>query len=249
MKWHLITDGFNTGKHNMESDLHLAENCKSNEAFIRFYRWKPYAISLGANQGFDEIDIEKASKDNIDVVKRPTGGRAILHSEEITYSVILPLSIGLSPKDIYKKISRCLIGGLINYDNKLAGAELENIQPHFPSLLKEKAGSVCFASSAKNEVKFDHKKIIGSAQRKLKNNILQHGSILCGTFHKNLINYLIRNDQDKAELKRELDEKTTEIETLLNKNVNYNKLTESLIEGFESGWQINLSKKYEPVFD
>ena len=246
MKWHLIDDGFNTGKYNMETDLHLANVCGNDEAYVRFYRWKPYSISLGANQSFEDIDLTKAANDNIDVVKRPTGGRAILHAEEITYSVILPLSIGLSPREIYEKISHSLVKGITEYSPELKSAELEKQQPHFPALLKENSGAVCFASSAKNEVKFDHKKMIGSAQRKLKNNILQHGSVLCGTFHKNLINYLLNVDKD--ELQKELNSKTIEIETVLNTKVDYNKLKECLTTGFESEWEIELSLEHKLEF-
>ena len=240
MNWHLIESGSHKGRFNMKFDIELAKSCPANEAFFRLYKWKPYCISLGANQLFDDINIQKAEKDGIDVVKRPTGGRAILHAEEITYSVVIPLSFGLSPKQIYSKISHALLIGLAEYNSKLTSAELENQQPNFPDLLKQPSGVLCFASTAKSEVKFDSKKIIGSAQRKFNNVVLQHGSILCGTFHRRLPEYLNKTDEEIIKLKDDLKNSTTEISTILGEDVDYEKLSESLKKGFQ--------KEFETVF-
>lgn len=238
MKWQLLKTGRCSGHFNMDFDLNLANSCKDNEAFFRLYQWQPYCISLGANQNYEDINIAKANNDNIEVVKRPTGGRAILHAEEITYSVVMPLN-NLSPKEIYEKISSALIKGLEIYNPFLAESELEKLQPNFPKILQQPSGVLCFGSTAKNEVKFAGKKIIGSAQRKLNNVILQHGSILCGTYHKNLVNYLNSDENTIRELATEINNKTIEIETILNEKVNYSLLEESLIKGFEEHWQIN----------
>ena len=241
MIWHFIDSGFDAGANNMSIDLKLTEKVKSDEAFFRLYRWKPYCISLGANQSFDDINLEKTKSDGIDVVKRPTGGRAILHAEEITYSVALPLSVGLTPKEIYSKISNALVKGLIIYSPDISKhISLEKNQPHFPSLLKQDSGSLCFASSAKSEVKFDAKKIIGSAQRKMQTVILQHGSILVGTFHRKLPEYLNADQGTIEKLKLELSEKTIELETILKNKVDYHALSKCLKRGFEKEWKINL---------
>ncbi len=239
MIWHFIDSDFNTGEFNMNKDIELAQNCPTDEAYIRLYRWKPYCVSLGANQSFDDIDITKTKTDGIDIVKRPTGGKAILHAEELTYSVILPLNYQFSPKEVYSMISTALIRGLDLYDSRLSKSELENIQPNFPKLLEEPSGVLCFASTAKNEVKFGGKKLIGSAQRKLNNVILQHGSILCGTFHQKLTDYLNVDEKLKELLRQELTSRTTEIETILNVKVNYEKLKNCLVKGFEQELKIN----------
>lgn len=238
MTWHLIESGSHTGRFNMKFDIELTKSCPDDEAFFRLYRWNPYCISLGANQLFDDINLEKAAEDGIDVVKRPTGGRAILHAEEITYSVVMPLSFGLSPKQIYAKISQALLKGLSEYNSKLTTAELENIQPNFPDLLKQPSGVLCFASTAKSEVKFDSKKIIGSAQRKFNNVVLQHGSILCGTFHRKLADYLNTGENERINLQHELKNSTTEISTILEEEVNYTELSNSLQSGFQKEFNI-----------
>lgn len=238
MTYHFIDHGAYTGQFNMSFDLSLANNCKENEIFFRLYQWHPYALSLGANQSINDVDIEKTKKENIDVVYRPTGGRAILHSEELTYSVVFPLSFGLSPKEIYQSVSETLINGLLLYDKRLNQTMLETLQPNFAEIVKSNSGSICFASTAKNEVKFSGKKLIGSAQKKMKNVVLQHGSILCGAKHKELINYLKLHGSSKSDLLQEMNQKTTEIETILNEKVDYKRLRNCLTLGFEEHFNI-----------
>lgn len=241
MNWNLIESGGNTGRYNMDFDINLARTCSDDSAYFRLYTWEPYCISLGANQNINEIDLEKASGDSIDCVYRPTGGRAILHAEEITYSAILPYSASYSAKDIYTNISLALLEGLKLYNPELAGAELEGLQPNFPDLLKTPSGMLCFASTAKSEIKYKGKKLVGSAQRKMEKIVLQHGSILCGTFHRKLPAYLICGDTEKASLEKELVEKTTEIDTILGEKTDYNRLSQCLIEGFESFFKIKFN--------
>ncbi len=241
MRWNLIEISSNSGKYNMEFDIELASRCKDNEAWFRLFRWQPYCISLGANQKMDDINIIKAEKDGIDIVKRPTGGRAILHAEEITYSVVLPVSAGLSSRQIYENISRALSFGLVLYNPKLKEAELETLQPDFPSLLASDSGMLCFASTAKSEVKFDGRKIIGSAQRKMNRAILQHGSVLCGKFHRKLPEYLNTADESIDFLKKEMDSKTIEIETILDEPIDYTRLAGCLVKGFEESMRIKFN--------
>jgi lipoate-protein ligase A len=233
MKWFFLNTGFNTGKYNMDFDLHLANTCKNGEAYFRLYRWQPYCISLGANQSLDDINFIKTGEDNIDVIKRPTGGRAILHAEEITYSVIIPLGYYTSPLEIYKEINFALLQGLTIYNPVLSSSELEQQQPDFKSIYKNNTALACFASAAKNELKFNGKKLIGSAQRKLGNIILQHGSILCGKYHRNIINYINLINEEKKIVEDELNNKTIELEAILEEEVDYQRLADSLLEGFQ----------------
>ncbi len=243
MNWTFINTGTNTGIYNMNYDLQLVENCKLNEAYFRIYRWKPYCISLGYTQNILDVNQEKATSENIDIVRRPTGGRAILHAEEITYSVVLPLNSNYTARFVYAKISEALIKGLVKYNPIFIDAELENTQPNFAKLHKQPDGMVCFASTAKSEVKYKGKKLIGSAQRKMGNYLLQHGSILCGTYHRNLIEYLNSiSEYDYKMIKNEFYTKTIEIETVTGIKVDYDFLTKSLVKGFEEEWGIEFNK-------
>ena len=119
MKWEFLNTKSNTGKYNMSYDMNLVETTELGRALLRFYKWKPYCISFGANQDFNKINIKKAYDSNIDIVERPTGGRAILHSEELTYSVVYPLDNGFSPKDLYREINLALKKGMIFFNSKL----------------------------------------------------------------------------------------------------------------------------------
>ncbi len=231
MKWNVIISGENTGKFNMDFDLDLAKSFPE-EPILRLYRWKPYCISLGANQRIEDVNIPKALIDNIDVVKRPTGGRAILHSEELTYSVVFPLKLNYSARAIYNEINLALREGLIFYDSLLNQLELEHNQVDFKNFYKEDKSSVCFAVSAKSEINFLNKKLVGSAQRRIGNVVLQHGSILCGNYHLKVIDYLNFDEERKRILKNEIAETTIDLESILKKEINYEYLSECIIQGF-----------------
>ncbi|MGD1007151.1 MAG: hypothetical protein ABR980_07980 [Ignavibacteriaceae bacterium] len=233
MNWRFVNTGLNSGKFNMAYDMQLAKNRKPDEAVLRLYRWKPYCISLGANQSFDSINIEKAEEDRIDVVKRPTGGRAILHAEELTYSVVLPIDHDSSARNIYSEINKALSEGLSLYSDKLTGIELEKSQPDFREFYKEEQSAACFAVPAKCELKYDGKKLAGSAQRKLGNVILQHGSILCGDFHKKIVDYLVLNAENYDKIISLLNY-TADLFSITGREINYDLLAQSIAGGFES---------------
>ena len=247
MKWEFLNTKSNTGKYNMDYDMNLAETDQPGTALLRFYKWKPYCISLGANQDFSTINIKKAYDNNIDLVERPTGGRAILHSEELTYSVVYPLDNGFSPKDLYREINLALKKGMMFFDSKLEKIELEKEQPHFPDYYKNNKSHLCFAVSAKNELKFESKKLVGSAQRKLHNTILQHGSILYGDFHKNIVDFLFLNDEETVQMKEEIKNKTTDLRSILNYEIDYDLLVESIKTGFEEHFKIKFEYPLKQV--
>ncbi len=247
MIWEFINTEFNNGSYNMNYDLLLANCIKPETAILRFYRWKPYCISIGANQMYNTIDEINAEADDIDVVKRPTGGRAILHSEELTYSVVYSLENPLTKKELYSEINIALKKGLTFFDSKLDKIHLEEEQPHFPSLYKKDNGNLCFAVSAKNELKFEGKKLVGSAQRKLNNSVLQHGSILCGDFHKNIVDYLFLSKEETEKMRTDIHNTTTSLNSILNNKINYDLLTEAIRAGFEDHFNIKFNNDLQKV--
>src|SRR5580704_1827882 len=96
----------------MDYDLNLVEKCKNEDsAFLRIYGWKPWAISLGYNQNKSPKDLSinysRCKEDGLDVVQRPTGGRAVLHSQELTYSIVF--KSGKPVRDLYREISVILL--------------------------------------------------------------------------------------------------------------------------------------------
>ncbi len=245
MDWHYLNTGFHPGAFNMEVDESLVRSLAEGEGCptVRVYGWNPPAISLGWNQRMEEIDLERTRADGIDVVRRPTGGRAILHSEELTYSVTMP-SAGKNILVVYHEISRALVQGL----RKLgANVSLEKSQPHFPTLYQSPSSAACFSSSARYEIQLDSKKLVGSAQRRYvgKNGddvVLQHGSLLLGHDHQRLVNYLkMKSLADRQRLGKEMEEKTTDLSAVLKRRISFEEAAKAIRAGFEEAWDITLT--------
>lgn len=173
-----IKFGTYTGKENMQIDSELLDKAieeQSLEPIFRLYAWSPKCVSLGRNQ--NETDIKC-----IDVVRRVTGGRALLHDNEITYSYVTPISIipnGNTITESYKYISGILIDFF-----KTLGVELE-----FGGKGVNAKHEYCMLVSTGADVCYKGKKIIGSAQYRKNGYILQHGSILFG-YDKELLEKL-----------------------------------------------------------
>jgi lipoyl(octanoyl) transferase len=243
MIWQYINTGEHTGSFNMDFDMNLVNETGPDNVILRLYRWRPYCISLGANQSISEINVIKAETEGIDIVKRPTGGRAILHSEELTYSVVMPLTGELSPRQIYGKINTALILGLKIYHPGLTELELEGLQPDMLSFYRQNLSAACFGVPAKSEIKYSGRKIVGSAQRKIGNVLLQHGSIMCGSFHVNLADYLNLDKNEISLIKDDLKNKTTELESILQHGTDYALLEESIVAGFEKFFGVNMFRE------
>ena len=174
----LIKYSVNSGKENMKQDADLLEKSISEqniEPVFRLYGWSPMCISLGRNQKSDFININ-----NIETVRRLTGGRALLHDNEVTYSCILPSQIipnGESILNSYKYISNILIDFFKTLDIVLSFGNNKKISTqHDYCMLLTTGADLCYKN----------KKIIGSAQYRKKGYILQHGSILFG-YNKDLL--------------------------------------------------------------
>ncbi len=220
---YFLDTGSNVGSYNMAVDHYFARLESLDAPIFRTYSWKPYCISLGYHQKIEEIDRAKCEQFGIDIVRRETGGRAVFHSEELTYSIIIPKKAKFLYDDsilkVYNRISEVLVSAL-----RKSGIEevvLERGEsPDFKKLYKEKLSAICFSSTSTYEVvsKVDKKKIIGSAQKRLKESILQHGSILIGKEHINLIDFLEISDKLKERFKEIVKLKTISIEEILGNN-------------------------------
>ena len=165
----------NTGKYNMDKDnelLELAIAQNLQEPIFRLYGWSPACVSLGRNQSDEFINNELLKSRGIDVVRRLTGGRALLHDNEITYSYICPVSYlehGEHVVSSYKEISQILINKF-----KKLGIDLD-----FGGTKPVKTGfDYCMLISTGADLCYENKKLIGSAQFRKNGYILQHGSIL-----------------------------------------------------------------------
>ena len=243
MNWRFENTGFRSGVFNMEYDEALARALMDNTGCptIRVYGWSPSAISLGWNQSMNEVDVAKVSEAGIDIVRRPTGGRAILHSDELTYSITMQVQ-RMNIIAVYDKISRALVCGLKELGAPVA---IEKSQPHFPSIYRTISAMACFSSTGRYEIKYRGKKLVGSAQRRYTNGngdeiVLQHGSILLGPDHKRIVEFMnIPSEDQRDSLYRELEDKTTDLSTILHRRVSFDETVESILFGFRKAWGIS----------
>lgn len=252
VSWRCVDTGLRDGRFNMAFDEDLAWALLSDEGppTVRVYGWQPSAISLGFHQNENEIDEVRCRAEGIDVVRRPTGGRAILHADEITYSVVM-WADGRSVMDVYRQISRALLRGLglLGVSAEIAGATSASIRYDGGEETK-----LCFASTSKFEIQYQGKKIVGSAQRRYANPlrsdevVLQHGSILLGPEHRKLVDLLaLPNHRARHILQTSLEAKTTEVETVLRRQVSYSEAAVAVRRGFEEAWGIRFSTPPEEL--
>jgi lipoyl(octanoyl) transferase len=241
--WIYEDSGPRAGVFNMERDEQLAvalqDPAGSGAQVLRLYGWVPPALSLGHHQDASTIDEERLRRDGMDLVRRPTGGRAILHHEELTYCVVM-LAGRRSILQVYNAISEALVRGLALYGVSVA---LQKSQPDFAAAYRDQSSIPCFTSSARYEIEWEGRKLIGSAQRRFADGerdvVLQHGSILCGPAHRRLTEYLRINDGTVRErIEREMKEKTVDLAEITGKSVDMDRLKECIRRGFEEAWAI-----------
>lgn len=172
--WRLIDTGFNNGGYNMAVDEAIAIAFREGRvpSTLRFYTWDPQCISIGYFQKPDEML-------NGSIVRRITGGRAVYHGNDLSYSVVSGTDNSLFPKSIsgtYSAIAIALTAGLrhlgINPD-PLDGKHLRK-----DSTTRYHKTLLCFNTAIRHEITINGKKLIGSAQRRWPDVFLQHGSIL-----------------------------------------------------------------------
>jgi lipoate-protein ligase A len=179
MQWRLILDSDLPGAHNMARDVAILEAVAAREspATLRLYGWEPPCLTLGKHQGTDVVDLEFCRAEGIEVARRPTGGRALLHHLELTYAVIAPVGSGPLPSRL-QEAYRLICAGLVDacrelgIDAELTGGEVNLRLPDPTSAVP------CFEAPAEGEVVVDGRKLVGSAMRSHAGCILQHGAIL-----------------------------------------------------------------------
>ncbi|MBK7256994.1 MAG: lipoate--protein ligase family protein [Ignavibacteriae bacterium] len=227
----------------MERDEALARALQNQDddgvQVLRLYGWEPPAISLGHHQDASTIDQERLRGDGIDLVRRPTGGRAILHHDELTYCVVM-FSGRRSILQVYNAISEALVRGLALYGVEVS---LQRSQPDFGTAYRDQSSIPCFTSSARYEIEWEGRKLVGSAQRRYADGerdvVLQHGSILCGPAHRRLAEYLrIGSEAVRERIEREMRDKTVDLAEITGRPVDRERLKECIRQGFEEAWGI-----------
>jgi len=187
MHWRVIVDPPATGDWNMAVDHALAEAVSPGEGVLRFYRWAPATVSFGRNEPAEGIYSPALIRDSgAGVVRRPTGGRAVFHDRELTYSVVVPLRALGGARATYVSVHEAIAEGLSTLGMPTVLASPPEGRSATPD-----AGP-CFAQPAGGEVLVHGRKLVGSAQARMGANLLQHGSLILGGDQRILDSFTMR---------------------------------------------------------
>lgn len=238
-RWRLINSGYNDGAENMAIDEAILEAVAAqlSPPTIRFYGWNPPCVSLGYRQSATVVDEARLNNLGWDMVRRPTGGRAILHVDELTYSVIAPVSeprVKGSILESYRRLSGALVVGL-----NLLG--LEAIEAPKDRALGGQEGPACFDTPSNYEITFDERKLVGSAQVRKKNVVLQHGTLpLVGDVGRLVDTLHLKEERDRAQMRADLEGRATTLAAALGREVPFQEAAEAMAAGFRQALNLSL---------
>lgn len=232
-KWRLIKTPALRGSTQMAIDEAILEAVGAGDSLptLRLYDWQPACLSLGYSQPAEDVDLERLEAHGWDLVRRPTGGQAILHTDEITYAVIgaadHPLLTG-SVLESYRRIAAALLATL---------AEL-GVQAHSlpaESQVSTNKGPVCFEVPSNYEITVDGRKILGSAQARRKNGVLQHGSLpLVGDLGRITDALKYADEEGRASSRSRLLERAATLAEIIGKEIPWDEAAAAFRRGFEN---------------
>ncbi|HEU0294377.1 MAG TPA: lipoate--protein ligase family protein [Anaerolineales bacterium] len=231
------------GAWNMAVDEAILEHIGrgASSPTLRLYAWTPACLSLGQAQPFADVDMLRLHQNGWEVVRRATGGRAILHTDELTYSVIAPVDeprVAGSILESYNRLAQALLLAVkslgILVEMKEAVSHVSNVTYTNP---------VCFEVPSTYEITVDGKKLIGSAQARKKEGVLQHGSLpLTGDLARICQALVFENETARANASKRLLERATTVESALGRVVSWKEAAQAFIQAFEAQLGICLER-------
>ena len=237
--WRLLLSPPASGAWNMAVDEAILENVVSGDSLptLRLYAWDPPCLSLGRTQPFTDANIPTLKENGWDIIRRATGGRAILHTDELTYAIIAPKDnphVSGSVLESYQYLAQALITALEDLGAKVEmkaekGKGNSNFNP------------VCFETPSAYEITVNGKKIIGSAQARQKGGVLQHGSLpLTGDLTRitEALNFSDEKSRQVAAQKLMLSAST--LEYALGREIDWGTASKSFTRAFQSVLGIRL---------
>ena len=202
--WRFLDTGCNDAAFNMAVDeaLLLSYEAGQSPPTLRVYTWFSPTLSLGYAQNVEkEVDVAACRQHGVTLVRRPTGGRAVLHDQEATYSVVMPLRLAdreASITEHYHRIGLALAAAL-----RHAGLAVRLERPSVLSAAPRSASPACFAAMSRYELSATGRKLVGSAQKRGRRSLLQHGSIPLAMDRQRLFACLRVPADRRAQLLRE----------------------------------------------
>jgi lipoyl(octanoyl) transferase len=236
--WRLLITPPCSGAENMAIDEAVLLSLAAGETkpTLRFYQWQPPCLSLGYNQSWQEVDTEACARRGYTWVRRPTGGRAILHIDELTYSVLTPQAderMAGGIVDSYRRLSKGLLAGL-----RKLGADV--FQTQVEKTVIAQRGGACFDTPSNYEITVNGKKIMGSAQVRRKSMVLQHGSLpLYGDITR-ILEVLQPGDEEPGALLRELADRACTLQEALGRRIEFAEAAAALAEGMSAELNLEL---------
>ncbi|QUL98943.1 MAG: lipoate--protein ligase family protein [Candidatus Fermentithermobacillus carboniphilus] len=238
----LLIHGSMRGKFNMAVDEAIQRACQRGEVppTLRFYAWDPACLSLGYFQDVErEVNLDGLREIGADLVRRPTGGKAVLHDDELTYSVVIPeKDLKGSVLETYQELSKALVRGIVSLGIPAELAALEHGVTMRDQRFRQAA---CFSAPSWYEVVASGKKIVGSAQVRKNGVILQHGSIPF-VFDSRKVTKCLKTSSPEhaAKIESMLSRKAAGLCQILGRRISRDELQRHLILGFQEtlGWEI-----------
>jgi lipoyl(octanoyl) transferase len=237
--WRLLIHPPARGAWNMAVDEAILEAVGSGSSLptLRLYAWEPACLSLGYAQPLKDVDLPRLNSRGWEIVRRPTGGRAVLHTDEITYSVIAPLDeprVAGSVLESYSRLAAAFVEAL-----RQLGLVVD-VQEHLKTGGRT-PNPVCFEVPSAYEITCGGKKLVGSAQARRKEGILQHGSLpLTGDLARILQVLVFPNEEARTLAANRLMERATTIQAVLGRVISWDKAAEALTTAFQSVLSLDL---------
>lgn len=224
-KLRVIFDPPLSGFENMSRDIVLLEenSLPLGDATWRFFEWSEETLSVGRFQKTTDLDRYSIEKRNIPLVRRPTGGRAILHQREVTFSFAQTSAFPLNPRLSYQRVQNLLVRVLYSL-----GLEAEFGKKDDQYL----ASPYCFSLSMAHELKVGGKKVVGVAQARGKNRILFQGSLMLSVNREKIAACF----KDKEKIKKELDQNLLALDEVLDKVPSRQDLYQLFLEIMTEEW-------------
>jgi lipoate-protein ligase A len=234
--WRLLDDldaGLDAAAHMAADEAVLDDVAAGAPPALRLYRWSPPALSLGRFQPADDVDERACARLGVAVVRRPTGGRGLLHGADLTYAVALPRPAGPAGgvDAVYRTIAGALIDGLAR-----VGVTAAVARHHGP------AGPVCFAGQQGADLRVGDRKLCGSAQVRRDGAVLQHGSILLDRLPFDETDLLVARPGTPAVTRERLRTATVTLREL-GAPSDARMVGEAVVEGFRTALDLRFTPK------